>query len=317
MAAGGVVGRKVSEGAPGVAPASGAGGDASSAAAGGGQVNALTVDVEEYFQVSAFAGRIDRDDWGGFDARVEQSTEQLLALFDEFGARCTFFTLGWIAERHPALIRRLVDAGHELASHGFAHVRVTDQNPDSFRADIRRTKALLEDTGGVPVNGFRAASFSLDQRTPWAHEILGEEGYRYSSSIYPVSHDHYGMPDSPRFPWYPADGNGVVEIPLSTVRLLGRNLPCAGGGYFRLLPYLYYRWAIGRLNRIEGRSSIFYFHPWEIDPGQPRQGGISAKTRFRHYVNLDRMESKLRCMLADFAWDRIDRVFPAATRETS
>ena len=294
------------EAAPGAGPEA-------PAAAAGAVVNALTVDVEEYFQVSAFAGTIDRARWDDFASRIERSTDRLLEMFDEHGARCTFFTLGWIAERHPALIRRLVARGHELASHGFAHYRVTDQDPETFRADIRRTKALLEDVSGAPVSGFRAASFSFDERTRWAHRILGEEGYRYSSSIYPVRHDHYGMPDSPRFAHYPAGGNGVAELPLSTVRLCARNLPCAGGGYFRLLPYAFYRWAFHRLNRAESQPAIFYFHPWEIDTDQPRQPGLRLKTRFRHYVNLHRMEPKLRRMLADFSWDRIDRVFPAAT----
>lgn len=290
--------------------------DASKSSGGASPVNALTVDVEEYFQVSAFAGAVDRGDWGGFASRVERSTDRLLELFAAHGARCTFFTLGWIAERHPALIRRLVEGGHELASHGFAHHRVTDQDPASFRADVSRTKALLEDIGGVSVGGFRAASFSFDARTRWAHEILAEEGYRYSSSVYPVRHDHYGVPDAPRTAHYPGGESGVVELPLSTVRVAGRNLPCGGGGYFRLLPYGYYRWAFRRLNGAEGLPAIFYFHPWEIDPGQPRQSGIGIRTRFRHYVNLHRMEPKLSRMLADFSWDRMDRVFPAA-REPS
>ena len=273
-------------------------------------VNAMSVDVEDYFQVSAFAGNISRDDWDSLPHRVEQNTDKVLQIFADEGAKSTFFTLGWVAERYPALIRRIVEQGHELASHGYAHHRVTDHTPDQFREDIGRTKKILEDTGGVGVVGFRAASFSIDERTPWAHDVLAEEGYKYSSSIYPVQHDHYGMPDAPRFRHLRGEaGDGLMEFPVTTVHVRGRNLPCGGGGYFRLLPYAAFRWAIARVNRRDGEPSIFYFHPWEVDPGQPRQPGISAKTRFRHYVNLARMEPRLRAMLRDFAWDRMDRVY--------
>jgi len=274
-----------------------------------GIVNAMTVDVEEYFQVSAFANRFSREDWETLPSRVEASVARLLDLFDRHGARCTFFTLGWVAERHGGLIRRIVDAGHELASHGYAHFRATDQTAEEFRADVRRTKALLEDIGGATVTGYRAASFSFDRTNPWAHEILAEEGYRYSSSIYPVVHDHYGVPDAPRFPFRPAAGRGVVEFPLTTVRWRGRNLPCSGGGYFRLVPYGLSRWAIRRVNHGDRQPAIFYCHPWEIDPGQPRTRGLGAKARFRHYVNLGRMEAKLERLLTDFKWGRMDKVF--------
>jgi polysaccharide deacetylase family protein (PEP-CTERM system associated) len=223
--------------------------------------------------------------------------------------KATFFTLGWVAERHPDLIRRILAAGHELASHGFAHFRASDQTPEEFRADVRRTKRLLEDTGGSEVQGYRAASFSIGADNLWAIEVLAEEGYRYSSSIYPVRHDHYGMPDAPRFPHRPVGARGVLELPISTVRFAGRNLPIGGGGYFRLAPYAAFRWALRRVNRDDGMPAVFYFHPWEIDPDQPRPDGLSAKTRFRHYLNLGRMERRLAAMLADFAWDRIDRVF--------
>ncbi len=220
----------------------------------------------------------------------------------------TFFTLGWVAERHPRLIRRIVDAGHELASHGYSHIRVDDQSEDEFRADAGRTRRLLEDASGVAVTGYRAASFSIGRTTPWAHRILAEEGYRYSSSINPIRHDHYGMPDAPRFAFRPA-ADGVVEFPMTTVRLLGCNLPCSGGGYFRLMPYGLFRSAIRRFNRVDANPAIFYFHPWEIDPDQPRPGGLSAMARFRHYLNLDRMEHRLRRLLAEFDWGRMDRVF--------
>lgn len=271
--------------------------------------NGLSVDVEDYFQVSAFADTVPRRDWGGLPGRVEYSTGQVLDLFARAGVRATFFTLGWVAEKYPELVRRIVAEGHELASHGFDHRRVSDQTPDAFRADIRRTRALLEDIGGVPVTGFRAASFSMDARTPWAHGILGEEGYRYSSSVYPVRHDHYGVPDAPRFPHRPDGDDGVLEIPPTTVRIGGHNLPAAGGGYFRLLPYPVYRRALRHVTRGEAQPAVFYFHPWEVDPDQPRPANLPRRARFRHYLNLGRMEARLERLLADFAWDRMDNVF--------
>ncbi|MHA1113368.1 MAG: XrtA system polysaccharide deacetylase [Alphaproteobacteria bacterium] len=271
--------------------------------------NAMTVDIEDYFQVQAFEGHIERASWDRLAPRVERNTEAVLALFAESGARATFFTLGWVAERYPALIRRIVAEGHELASHGYAHTRATDQDRDGFRDDVRRTRTLLEDTAGVPVTGYRAASFSIGANNLWTLEVLRDEGYLYSSSIYPVRHDHYGMPEAPRFAWHPCGAEGVIEFPVTTVRLLGRNLPCGGGGYFRLLPYPLSRWAMRRVNRHDDAPCIFYFHPWEIDPGQPRQPGLPLKTRARHYVNLRRMEGKLRAALRDFTWDRMDRVF--------
>ena len=273
-----------------------------------GIVNAMTVDVEEYFQVSAFARTIGRSDWDSYESRVEASVDRLLARFAAHGARCTFFTLGWVAERHKTMIRRIVDTGHELASHGYQHQRATEQTPDQFRADIRRTKAILEDLAGIEVVGYRAPSFSFDRSNAWAHEILCDEGYKYSSSIYPVRHDHYGVPDAPRFPYKPLGHDGIVEFPLSTVRLFDRNIPCSGGGYFRLLPYRVSRWALRRLNDDEARPAVLYLHPWEIDPDQPRQTDVSLKTRFRHYVNLRRMERKLVRALSDFSWERMDRV---------
>ncbi len=277
--------------------------------AGGPVVNAMTVDVEDYFQVSAFAGHISRDDWDSMPCRVERNTNFLLDLFADKGAKATFFTLGWVAERYPGLVRRISDEGHEIASHGMAHFRVGDQSPDVFAEDVRRTRAILQDVSGQPVFGYRAASFSIGADTLWAHDVLADAGHRYSSSIYPVKHDHYGLPDAPRFRYAPRDDDAFAEMPLTTVRLRNRNLPCAGGGYFRLLPYPYFRWAIGKVNRDESQPAIFYFHPWEVDPDQPRQSGLPAKTRFRHYVNLHRMAPRLAQMLDDFAWDRMDRVF--------
>ena len=274
-------------------------------------VNAMSVDVEDYFQVSAFANHVRRDDWPSLPSRVERNTEKVMAIFADAGVKSTFFTLGWVAERHKPLIRRIVAEGHELASHGFAHFRASDQTREEFRADVRRTKSILEDVGGVAVQGYRAASFSIGAGNLWALEVLAEEGYRYSSSIYPVRHDHYGMPDAPRFKHRPMGEAGVIEIPISTLRLGGRNLPVGGGGYFRLAPYAAYRWALAKLNRDDRQPAIFYFHPWEVDPEQPRPEGLPAKTRFRHYVNLGRMEHRLAAMLNDFAWDRVDRVFLA------
>lgn len=270
--------------------------------------NAMTVDVEDYFQVAAFAGHISRGDWDTMACRVERNTDRVLEIFAGQGVRATFFTLGWVAERYKGLIRRIVDGGHELASHGLEHKPVFSQTAEEFRADVRRTKLLLEDIGGTAVTGYRAASFSITPQTLWAFDVLADEGYRYSSSIYPIRHDLYGMPSAPRFPYKPARSN-LVEIPLSTISLFGHNLPCSGGGYFRLLPYAMSRWALRRVNGRERQPGIFYFHPWEIDPDQPRQQKAPVKSRFRHYVNLRRMEDRLKRLLQDFAWDRMDRIY--------
>ena len=277
-------------------------------------VNAMSVDVEDYFQVSAFADKVRREDWTSLPSRVERNTEKVMTLFAGAGVKATFFTLGWVAERHKSLVRRIVEEGHELASHGFAHVRASDQSPEEFRSDVRRTKAALEDAGGTEVAGYRAASFSIGAANLWALEVLAEEGYRYSSSIYPVRHDHYGMPEAPRFAHRPVGERGVLELPISTLRLAGRNLPIGGGGYFRLMPYAAYRLALKRLHAADGMPAVFYFPPGEVDPQQPRPEGLGAKTRFRHYLNLERMERRLAAMLTEFAWDRIDRVFLASDR---
>jgi polysaccharide deacetylase family protein (PEP-CTERM system associated) len=267
----------------------------------------MTVDVEDYFQVSAFAPHISRDTWDHRPCRVERNVDVVLAMLADHRAHATFFTLGWIAERYPFMVRRIVAEGHELASHGYAHLRASEQSREEFMADIGQAKEILEQIGGVRVNGYRAPSFSINHRNLWALECLREAGYRYSSSVYPIRHDHYGMPDAPRFPFLPSGAGGILEIPITTVYLFNRNLPAGGGGYFRLLPYLLSRWSLKRVNRMDGQPCIFYFHPWEIDPGQPRQKGVGLKTRFRHYLNLTRMESRLRSLLADFEWDRVDR----------
>lgn len=270
--------------------------------------NAMSVDIEDYFQVQAFEGVIDRGDWDKLPSRVERNTNAVLDLFAEEGVKATFFTLAWVAERHPGLIRRIVAEGHELASHGMSHVRASDQDRPTFKDDVTRSKKFLEDMGGVPVRGYRAASFSIGERNLWALEVLAEAGYDYSSSIYPIHHDHYGMPDAPRFAFRPLKTEKLVEVPVTTVELLGRRFPCGGGGYFRLLPYGLSRWAMRRVNA-EGEPCIFYFHPWEIDPDQPRQSHASAKSRFRHYTNLGVMAAKLRQALKDFSWGRADEIF--------
>lgn len=270
--------------------------------------NAMTVDVEDYFQVQAFAGCIRREDWDRHACRVEANTDRILAQFDAAGVQATFFTLGWVAVRYPALVRRIVAAGHELASHGWEHVLVHDQTAAEFGADIGRTRKLLEDVGGSAVTGYRAATFSISARTPWAFDQLAEQGYRYSSSIYPVKHDLYGMPDASRTPFRPA-GGPVWEIPMTTLRIAERNLPCSGGGYFRLLPYPLFRLGLSQVNRRERRPGIFYFHPWEIDPGQPRIEGAGLRSRLRHYVNLRKTAGRLDRLLRDFAWNRMDHVF--------
>ncbi|MDB5401305.1 MAG: hypothetical protein QOF70_6227 [Acetobacteraceae bacterium] len=276
--------------------------------------NAMTVDVEDYFQVQAFAHCIDRKDWDAFPRRVDLNTNRILDQFDLHGVKATFFTLGWVAERFPALIRRIVADGHELASHGWDHTRVDAQDPETFRADIRRTRALLQDIGGVKVTGYRAATFSIGARNMWAFPVLRQEGYSYSSSINPIHHDLYGMPGAPRVPFRP-EADGVMEIPMTTVRLVGRNWPCSGGGYFRLLPTALYRAGLRRVNRHDQQPGIFYFHPWEIDAEQPRIANAGWKSRLRHYTNLSRMAGDLDDLLRDFAWDRMDRVYAPVLAE--
>lgn len=269
--------------------------------------NALTIDVEDYFQVSAFAPYIRRDEWDTRECRVERNVGRILELLAERDVKATFFTLGWIAERYPRLVHDIVAGGHELASHGYGHQRASDLSHDEFSDDITRAKKILEDLSGQAVRGYRAPSFSIGVGNLWAFDALAAAGYEYSSSIYPIRHDHYGMPDSPRFAY--RVGAGLLEVPVTTLRLFNRNLPSSGGGYFRLLPYPLSRWMISKVNRDDGEPAVFYFHPWEIDVEQPRVAGIDAKTRFRHYVNIDRMESRLQQLLGDFRWGRMDQIF--------
>jgi len=271
--------------------------------------NALTIDVEDYFQVSAFAPHIPRSSWDSLPCRVERNIERILMLLDEKSIKATFFTLGWIAERYPAMVKQIIENGHELASHGYAHQRVTELNPAQFCDDISRSRKLLEDIGGQLVQGYRAPSFSINGNNLWALDCLEEAGYRYSSSIYPVRHDHYGMPQAPRFTFYPSLSGRLLELPVTTVRLFGRNFPAGGGGYFRLWPYPVSRWFLQRVNTIDRQPVIFYFHPWEIDAEQPRQAGIGIKTRFRHYININRMEGRLNALTRHFNWGRMDQIF--------
>ena len=280
-----------------------------------GQINGMSIDVEDYFQVWALSEKISRDDWDGFSLRVEASTRRALDLFARNGATATFFTLAWVAQRCPQLIRDIVEAGHEIGSHGMEHVKVFDQTTDEFREDASLAKKILEDISGTAVNGYRAAGFSIDERTPWAFEVLAELGYQYSSSLHPIEHDHYGMPDAPRFAHHPIEGSEFTEIPVSTVDAFGKRMSCAGGGWFRAMPYVWSRHLISRMLQEQQGPAVFYFHPWEIDPGQPRVEGLTAKSRLRHYLNLGKMEGKLDRLLTDYNWSRLDHIINATAQE--
>ncbi|MBA3878395.1 MAG: polysaccharide deacetylase family protein [Sphingobium sp.] len=272
-------------------------------------LNGLSVDVEDWFQVGAFEKVIDKADWDRQTPRVERNTDAVLALFAESDVRATFFTLGWVAERYPALIRRIVDGGHEIASHGWDHQRVFTMTPDQFRADLARARAVIEDAGGTEVTGYRAPSFSIDHRTPWAHPILAEAGYRYSSSVAPLAHDHYGWPDAPRFAFRPLGDSDLIELPV-TVAEVGSKRIATGGGFFRLFPGAFSSWAVRQVNAA-ARPAVFYFHPWEIDPGQPRVAKAPLKSRLRHYSRLGAMAGKLRTLIKQHEWGRVDHVIAA------
>jgi len=271
-------------------------------------VNGLSVDVEDWFQVGAFEDVIERDQWGALDDRVDRNVRQILDLFDAVDAKGTFFTLGWVAQRHAGLLRDIADRGHEIASHGWDDQRVFRMDARSFATDIARTRNVLEDASGTRVVGYRAPSFSIDARTPWAHEVLAEAGYAYSSSVAPIAHDHYGWAEAPRFAFKPVEGSNFVEIPVTTAVFRGKRLAAGGGGFFRVLPYAFSRWAIRQVNRNDGRPAVFYFHPWEIDPGQPRVSGAPLRSRLRHYTNLDKMAGKLEQLVREFQWGRMDAV---------
>ncbi|WP_240616777.1 XrtA system polysaccharide deacetylase [Sphingorhabdus sp. YGSMI21] len=271
-------------------------------------LNAMSVDIEDWFQVGAFETVIDRADWDQLEHRVEHNTNEVLALFEEAGIKATFFILGWVAERYPALMRRIADAGHEIANHGYDHARVFTLSPEQFRTDLDRSRKIIEDTSGQQVIGYRAPSFSIDQRTPWAHKILAEEGYAYSSSVAPIRHDHYGWAGSPRFAWKPVEQSDFIELPVTTVKLGNRTFAAGGGGFFRLLPYALYERSIRKMQRDDGHGAIFYFHPWEIDPDQPRVANAPLRSRLRHYTNLSGMRAKLQQAGQDFRWGRVDEL---------
>jgi polysaccharide deacetylase family protein (PEP-CTERM system associated) len=275
-------------------------------------VNAMSVDVEDYFHVSAFDRVVSRASWDSLDSRVAANTCRLLDLFDARALRATFFVLGWIAERHPQLVRDIIDRGHEVASHGYHHQLTYMLTPAQFREDVRAAKASLEDAAGVAVVGFRAPSYSIVTSTLWALDILIEEGYLYDTSIFPIHHDRYGIPGAPRHPHRIERAAGtLIEVPASTVRVGGINLPVAGGGYFRMLPYAWTRWGIKRVNTAERAPVVFYLHPWEIDPEQPRIA-VGTTTRLRHYFGLRRTAGRLKRLLRDFRFDTIRSVLKLA-----
>ena len=271
-------------------------------------MNALTVDVEDYFQVSAFESVVDRSSWADRPCRIERNMARIIDLLEQFEIKATFFVLGWVAQHYPGIVRELATRGHEIASHGMAHVRVGEQSPREFKQDVTESKDRLEQLVGTPVIGYRAASYSIGRDNLWAFSVLAEAGYSYSSSVYPIVHDLYGLPEAPRFP-FRNNGEAILEIPITTVQIAGRKLPCGGGGYFRLLPYAWTKWALNRVNHKDQQTAIFYFHPWEIDPEQPRISEVPTLSRLRHYTNLGRMERKLHRLFADFSWGRVDKAF--------
>ena len=276
-------------------------------------INGLSVDVEDWFQVGAFERVIEKADWDTLTPRVERNTDAVLELFAETEVKATFFTLGWVAHRYPALIRRIVDAGHEVASHGWDHQRVFTMTPDQFCADIARAGAALEDASGVAITGYRAPSFSIDARTPWAHVALAEAGYTYSSSVAPLAHDHYGWPEAPRYAFCPLPDASLIELPVTVAQFskaFARRRVATGGGFFRLLPAALTDFAVRQVNG-EGQPAMFYFHPWEIDPDQPRVANAPLRSKLRHYSRLRAMEGKLRGLIRRHRWGRVDRVVAA------
>lgn len=270
-------------------------------------INALTVDVEDYFQVSAFAKQYPRECWDLQELRVERNTYRLLELFEEHDVKATFFTLGWVANKCPNLVKNIVDSGHELACHSYWHHKVSQQTPQEFCQDLSQAKATLEQISGSAINGFRAPSFSIDKNCMWAFDIIKELGFTYSSSTYPINHDHYGSPDWPRFPYEVVES--LLEVPVSTLNMCNKNWPISGGGYFRLYPYLLSRWALTNYHNNEKQPGVFYLHPWEIDPLQPRPDNLPFKSQFRHYLNLSKLEYRLARLLTDFQWSTMSEVY--------
>ncbi len=270
--------------------------------------NAISIDVEDYFQVSAFEHSIDRTDWDSLPHRIVNNVYSVLDLLNKHNVKATFFTLGWVAKRYPNIVKKIVADGHELASHGYGHQRVSNLTPDEFRQDVVTAKKILEDISGIEVKGYRAPSYSIGKNNIWALDVLAQTGHQYSSSIYPIKHDHYGYPEAPRFV-FKDKKTGLIEIPITTMKLGNRLFPAGGGGFFRFYPYFISKWVIKRVNKIDKEPSIFYFHPWEIDPNQPKQVNITAKSRFRHYLNLGKTEARLNRLLVDLDWGRMDDVF--------
>jgi polysaccharide deacetylase family protein (PEP-CTERM system associated) len=305
--------------------------------------NILTIDIEDYFQVQAFSSVIKYEDWDKFECRIERNTDRILEILDSVRSpqkvQGTFFVLGWIAERYPDLVRRIQKEGHEIACHGYAHKLIYNQSKEEFREDIRKTKSTLEDIIGDEVIGYRAPSYSIIDKSKWAFEVLVEGGFKYDSSIFPIRHDYYGIPNAPRFPFIISlnetsnvefsmlnfeeqqhrstsapnnllthsliNSNSLIEFPISTVRILGQNIPISGGGYFRLFPYPLIKKGLKRINEVEQKPFIFYMHPWEIDPDQPRINGLSSRSKFRHYVNLNKTENKFKRLLGDFQFSTV------------
>lgn len=270
--------------------------------------NAISIDVEDYFQVSAFEHAIDRKNWDSLEHRVVRNMDRIFEIFSDSNVKATFFILGWVAERYPDIVSKIVQNGHELSSHGYGHQRVSDLSLEQFREDIIRAKNILEDLSGQSIQGYRAPSYSIGKKNIWALEVLAETGHQYSSSIYPIKHDHYGYPEAPRFA-FRDQKTGLIEIPITTMKVFSRLFPAGGGGFFRFYPYPVSKWAINRVNRQDNQPTVFYMHPWEIDIDQPRQQNISRKSQFRHYLNLNKTESRLKQLLKDFNWGRMDDVF--------
>ena len=279
--------------------------------------NAMTVDVEDYFQVSAFEKSIERDSWNSIECRVQNNVDRILQTFNDKGIKATFFTLGWVGIRFPDMLRRIVGEGHELASHGWDHERLVNFTPEQFRIDVLRTRETLEHHTGVVVKGYRAPGYSVAESNLWVHDVLLETGHKYSSSIAPIKYKQYGLPDAPRFPHFRKNSvevdqgtaDSILEVPITTLKIGKRNIPCGGGGWFRLYPYYMSRWALQRVNEVDEQPCVFYYHPWEIDVEQPRQTKLNWNSRFRHYQNLRHMEGKINRLLDDFSWHRMDEVF--------
>lgn len=270
-------------------------------------LNAMTVDVEDYFHVSAFEKVIDSSQWTNLPLRVERNTYRLLEVFEQNNVKSTFFTLGWVAEQCPGLIKDIVAQGHELASHGYSHQRATQMTPEQFRQDVLQSKTLLEDCAGNPIKGYRAPSFSINDSNTWVYQVLVDLGFTYSSSTYPIEHDLYGVPDWPRFKYQRPEG--IWEIPVPTVRKNQKNTGIGGGGYFRLYPYWLSKRRIENFHQTEKQPYSFYFHPWEIDPEQPKIKDASTKSKLRHYLNLSRMENKIVRLLKDYEWSTMENVY--------